>query len=264
MEIQNKRNTEPFSDADKLEMCRRGERFLERVYVPPKVTSETKCPLCGDYGYRFFWYDGCEYAEECECAGVKKGLQSMHKAGVRRDMTFDNFYTDKPYQQAIKDKAEQYVRDGYRAGMWFYIGGQSGCGKTHICTGILHDLINQGVSCRYMAWRDEAVALKSIVNKHEEYHAKIMELCNVPVLYIDDFWKVQNGATPTQADVNLGFQILNYRYNAGKVTILSSEFMTGQLLEIDEATGGRIMEKSRPYQLNVKKDRDKNYRLNAE
>jgi hypothetical protein len=37
--------------------------------------------------------------------------------------------------------------------------------------------------------------------------------------------------------------------------------MTGQLLDIDEATAGRIIEKSKPYQLNVKKDIDKNYRL---
>jgi DNA replication protein DnaC len=257
-DLLNNEFTGTFSENDKLEMCRRGVRFKERVYVP---APKGNCPKCGDVGFVIFWYDGYEYAERCDCSIARLGRASIRKAGIRNDVTFDNFYTDKDFQKSMKAKAQQFVKDGYLAGQWFFIGGQSGCGKTHICTAILHDLINQGASCRYMAWRDEAVHLKSIVNQHEEYHSKIMELCNVPVLYIDDFWKVQNGTSPTQADVNLGFQILNFRYNSGKVTVISSEYMTGQLLDIDEATAGRIIEKSKPYQLNVKKDIDKNYRL---
>lgn len=253
---------ESLSDKDKLEMCQRGERFKERVYIPPKVNADTKCPLCGDYGYRFYFYDGYEYAEECECFGKVKSEQSVKRAGVKREMTFDNFYVDKPFQKSIKEKAIQFTEDGYLAGQWFFVGGQVGCGKTHICTAIINRLASGGVNCKYMAWREEAVQLKAIVNEHEEYHFKLMELCNIPVLYIDDLWKTQGGFAPTQADVNLAFQIINHRYlDNTKVTIISCEYDSKQLLDIDEATASRIIEKSKTYMLDVSKSRDKNYRL---
>lgn len=248
-----------------MEQAQNTEPLSKKEYVKPQLKDDCKCVLCGDYGYRFYWENGYEYAEECECHKKAESLKSIKKAGIEHNMRFDNFFTDKDFQKVIKTKAEHYAKDGYLAGQWFYIGGQTGCGKTHICSAILHELINKGVVCKYMGWRDDAVHIKSIVNNHTEYHEKIMELCKVPVLYIDDFWKVQKGTNPTQADVNLAFQILNYRYNnPSKVTILSSEYLTSQLLEIDEATGGRIIEKSRTYQLNVQKDREKNYRLQGE
>ena len=252
---------ESLCEHDKLEMCRSGQRFKERVYVPPKQ-KDGQCPLCGGVGYRLFWYDGYEYAEPCVCFAKIKSEQSVKEAGIKRDMTFENYYTDKEFQKHIKEKAMQYVQGGYLAGQWFFIGGQVGCGKTHICTAIVRELANKGMQCRYMTWRDESVQLKSIVNEHEEYHFKLMELCNIPVLYIDDLFKVQAGQMPTQADVNLAFQIINHRYlDLKKVTIISCEYESNQLLDIDEATGSRIIEKCKAFLVNVTRNRDKNYRL---
>lgn len=253
---------ESLSNEDRLDMCKRGARFKERVYEPTELPENCKCKLCGDLGYRFYWYDGYQYAEECECSGSRKSEESIRKAGIKRDMTFDNFYTDKEFQKYIKEKALQYSKDGYLAGQWFYIGGQAGCGKTHICTAIINRLASNGVNCKYMAWREEAVQLKAIVNEHEEYHFKLMELCNIPVLYIDDLWKTQDGFAPTQADVNLAFQIINHRYlDNTKVTIISCEYDSKQLLDIDEATASRIIEKSKTHKVEVQKSRNKNYRL---
>ena len=250
------------SEPDKLEMCKRGARFKERIYEPP--TKNGDCPLCGGEGFRFFWYDGYQYAEECVCYGAIKSEQSVKAAGIKRDMTFESFFTDKPFQAHIKEKAEQYSTDGYLAGQWFYIGGQVGCGKTHICTAIVNELARKGKHCKYMTWRDEAVRLKSIVNEHEEYHYQLMELCNVPVLYIDDLFKTQGGMMPTKADVNLAFAIINHRYlDNTKVTIVSCEYDSSRLLDIDEATASRIIEKSKTYLVDVTQDRSKNYRLKA-
>lgn len=253
---------ESLSEPDKLEMCKRGARFKERIYEPP--TKNGDCPLCGGEGFRFFWYDGYQYAEECVCYGAIKSEQSVKAAGIKRDMTFESFFTDKPFQAHIKEKAEQYSTDGYLAGQWFYIGGQVGCGKTHICTAIVNELARKGKHCKYMTWRDEAVRLKSIVNEHEEYHYQLMELCNVPVLYIDDLFKTQGGMMPTKADVNLAFAIINHRYlDNTKVTIVSCEYDSSRLLDIDEATASRIIEKSKTYLVDVTQDRSKNYRLKA-
>ena len=84
------------------------------------------------------------------------------------------------------------------------------------------------------------------MNDAAAYEAAFRELAEVPVLYIDDFFK-QRGE-PSAGDVNLAFALLNSRYNAkGKRTILSSELPLKQIRSIDEATGSRIWQKARGY-----------------
>ena len=139
-----------------------------------------------------------------------------------------------------------YADSGYLTGQWLFVGGQVGCGKTHICTAAVNKLLEKNIGCRYMAWRDESVQLKAIVNEQQEYHERLMELCKAPILYIDDFFKTQKGQRPTQADVNLAFQIINYRYqDRTKATIISSELSTMEIMSIDEAVGSRIHERSK-------------------
>ena len=67
-------------------------------------------------------------------------------------------------------------------------------------------------------------------------------------------------ARPTPADVNYAFEILNYRYNCPElITILSSELTEDELLDVDEAVGGRIYERARAF--TIGRSREKNYRL---
>lgn len=259
----NRQNgTGTLSDADKLELCYRGVKFKERVYLPPEKKHGCKCDLCGDKGWRFYWYDGFQFAEECTCHYAVTLEENMKKTGAKLDMTFENFHTDHDYQIVMAEKAKQFVKDGWRMGQWFFIGGQVGCGKTHICTAILNELVKTLPRCRYMMWRDESTHLKAIINQQAEYHEKITELKDAAVLYIDDFWKTQQGARPTQADVNLAFQIINARYqNPNKVTIISCELSREELVSIDEAVGSRIHEKSRTYNLFISRDKNRNYRM---
>ena len=177
-------------------------------------------------------------------------------------MTFDNFCMDFDWQTKMSMKATEFALGGYLSGQWYFAGGQVGCGKTHICTAILHELIKVNLGCKYMAWKNESVELKALVNQHQEYHEKLMEICNANVLYIDDFWKTQQGEKPTKADVNLAFQIINHRYQNKKyVTIISCEYTVKELMNIDEAVGSRIFERSKGYRIEIEKDDDKNYRL---
>lgn len=255
-------NSSTLSDSDKMEMCQRGAKFQERVYVPPEIRPGMKCQLCGGYGWREFWYDGYQFTEECECHKAAMSEAAFKKAGVREDQTFDNFFTYHPFQQEMMNKAREYAKGGYLSGQWFYIGGQVGCGKTHICTAISHEMIKAHVGCRYMMWKDEATKLKAIINDHAEYGKRIEELTKAPVLYIDDLFKTQSGVKPTPADVSLAFQIINARYQDKKfVTIFSCELPIRSLIEIDEAVGSRIAERSKAYYLYIAKDIEKNWRL---
>lgn len=46
----------------------------------------------------------------------------------------------------------------------------------------------------------------------------------------------------TEADINIMFEIINYRYLNGKPIIISSELFQEDLLKFDEAIGSRIIE----------------------
>lgn len=52
---------------------------------------------------------------------------------------------------------------------------------------------------------------------------------------------LQNGKT-TESDINIMFEIINYRYLKNKPIIISSELIQSKLLDFDEAVGSRIIE----------------------
>lgn len=110
--------------------------------------------------------------------------------------------------------------------------------------------MNAGINTRYMLWRDVAVQAKANVNDDEVYADIVGPLKRVKCLYIDDLFKVGKGKPPTDGDVNLAFEILNSRYNdSSKLTIISTERTMEELLDIDEAVGSRIYERSAGYRL---------------
>ena len=84
-------------------------------------------------------------------------------------------------------------------------------------------------------------------------------------MYIDDLFKTGKAddntvQKPTGADINAAFEIINYRYNnPSLLTIISSELSQDELIDIDEAIGGRIYEKSTAF--SIGKNRDRNYRI---
>ncbi len=157
--------------------------------------------------------------------------------------SFDTYEVNGDQQRVIKAKARVFVDSDAEC---FFISGRPGSGKTHICTAICSELIEKDWEVRYMLWRSEAAELKAMINEREEYKQAIRTLRNVPALYIDDFWK----GTISEADINLAFTILNDRYNSrGKKTIISSERSLEEILQIDDAVGGRIAERARGFRI---------------
>lgn len=203
----------------------------------------------------------------CRCMKKRNSVRRLKSSGLEgtiKAYTFDTFVTDTTWRQALKQAAIAFAKAPQG---WFFAGGQSGCGKTHICTAICREFILEGREVLYMLWRDEAVKLKSCVNDSEAYNREINKLKNIEVLYIDDLFKTgkdQNGTAqkPTAADINLAFEIINYRYvNPKFITIISSECGIGQLIDIDEAVGGRIAERAGANCFSIAPDKSKNYRL---
>lgn len=144
-----------------------------------------------------------------------------------------------------------------------FITGNSG--KTHLCTAICREFLLNCKAVKYMLWRDDVVALKGLVNDTDAYKELIDTYKQCEVLYVDDLFKTGKSndglkQRPTAADVNIAFEILNYRYNnPNLLTIISSECTVNDIIDIDEATGGRIFERATAFSL--KPDVSKNYRL---
>ena len=220
------------------------------------------CDICKNRGYiARIDEKGYEVYRECKCQNVRATLRRALRSGlgnILSECTFEKFNDTEDWQKELKNKAKAFCVD--EDAKWFYIGGQVGSGKSHICTAICGHYIKAGNEVKYMIWAEEAKKLKSLVND-EKYQDLIEQYKNVDVLYIDDFLKVKNGETPTAADINLAFEILNHRMIENSTTIISSEKMLDDVMEYDEATMSRIYQKAGKYKINIAEDRSKNYRL---
>lgn len=234
------------------------------------------CPICKNKGHvacigekDAFGYP-TEYFKPCKCCKVRNAIRRLNRSGLKnavKELTFDKYQAKNPWQQAIKETAQRFCAEGGEN--WFFIGGQSGAGKTHICTAIAVNHIRQGKEVRYMVWREEAPRIKALVNDAEAYAELMKTLKTADVLYIDDLFKDSRDDTgqyrpPTSADIRLAFEIINYRYlDPVLITIVSSEMTLTELDEIDEGVAGRIAVKSKPggYCINLKPDKEKNWRM---
>lgn len=222
------------------------------------------CPKCKNKGQIAFLDEQGQFRITlCDCGNIRKSIKRAEKSGLKKLLdikTLNNYIVTEKWQENMKNKAIDYIQ--HHNGSWFYIGGQKGAGKSHVCTAMVGEFIKQGKDALYMLWRDKAVELKANVNNFEVYDRLMQELKNIEVLYIDDFYKTDSENKPTQADKNLAFELLNYRYNnPDTITIISTELLIDNLLAIDEATGSRIYEKSKDFQINIAPDIRKNYRL---
>ena len=222
------------------------------------------CEKCKNKGFVGYLDENGKFAAKiCECDKVRNSLTKIRKSGLEellKEYTFDKYDATENWQKEIKKRALAFIEDNYKK--WFYIGGQVGSGKTFICTAIADEFLKRNKQVVYMKWKEEIVPLKANKTNYDEYGKRMDELSNAEVLYIDDLFKTEKGKQPSPADVDVAFELLNYRYNKPDlITIISSEIMIKDLLSIDEAVGSRIYQRAKEYQVNIAPDIKKNLRL---
>ena len=250
------------------------EKFKAEDYnkKPGKLHEQDgyDCPVCLNKGdiwvavqNHLGWWE--QRSRECKCMEVRRNISRMKQSGLKdiiKDYTFAKYEVTDDWQRIIKDAAIEYAKNP--AG-WFSVGGQSGCGKTHICTAICREFLLAGKGVAYMMWADDSSRLKNWDMEWEEREALLRRFKKTEVLYIDDLFKParDNGVKqrPTGADIKLAFEIINFRYNDPKLkTIVSSEWNQDELLSIDQAVGGRIFERAGRYGLSISENADRNWR----
>ena len=135
--------------------------------------------------------------------------------------------------------------------------GQVGCGKTHLALASANALLDyQKIRVVYMPYREMITRLKQNITDEDSYTRTIDTFKTAPMLVIDDLLK---GKT-TESDINILFEIVNYRYVCNLPVIVTSEKTTGELLDFDSAIGSRLVEMAEGRIIEFKGN-ELNYRL---
>lgn len=221
------------------------------------------CPICKNKGEIMVVRDGVKYYGDCSCMQIRRCIENMQRSGLGELLNqkkFSNYKVTEEWQADVVNTAKRFIDSDANG---FIFCGQSGIGKTHICTAISRALLNKGIPLKYMLWVDESKKIKQAIKDESRYAELLDEIKNSPALYIDDFFKNK----PSDADKSLAIEIFNYRYNLSQtskqryITLLSTELSVAQINEIDSALCGRLCEMAgKDYILSVYGE-EKNYRL---
>lgn len=245
------------------------QKQCDILNATPGVLPAYDCKICKNKGVIYFVGPDDEIlTKPCSCMGIRNSIMRINNSGLKSLLdicTFESFKTETPLQEKIKNTAWQFVKNN--TDNWFFIGGQSGVGKTHICTAICGELLKHEEAVRYMLWNDESAKIKAAVNDEDEYAKLLNPLKSVQVLYIDDLFKPiidDRGMRkqPNPGDIRLAFELINSRYiSPSLITIISSEWTLSELQRIDPAIGGRVYQRAKDFCLSISRGEEKNYRL---
>ncbi|MBQ8993082.1 MAG: ATP-binding protein [Turicibacter sp.] len=229
------------------------------------------CKLCLNKGWIAVVQKESKYITQatklCECLEVRKMIHNAKASGMGDllDHKLKNFTTNEEWQKQVLNLANHYLSSDLSC--WFAVLGQSGAGKTMICSAVANQLLKKYKKVKFVTWTEFTEKLKRMRfdAERDDYFEGFSQ---VEVLYIDDFLKGsithdENGRLKANAtDVKYAFQLINERYNKRLTTIISSEYLIDDIREyVDEAIAGRINERCKEFCLQIRKDKSKNYRF---
>ena len=228
--------------------------------------SGIDCALCRNKGsVAVLEEDGPRMCvRPCACRGRRATALRLKRCGMlerARLCTFGGFRTDTALQARMKELALAWLEDG--SGRWLAFCGQSGAGKTHLCTAaFVQAVARRGLAGEYMLW---GPALREIKGDPAVGGAALLaRYKDAPLLYVDDLFKGRADLPVSDWDLRLAFELLDYRYANCLPTILSTERSFPQLAALDEAIAGRLRERCGPYLINIAPGPEKNYRFRGE
>lgn len=223
------------------------------------------CKKCKDSGFVLVMKNGYEVAMRCDCYEKSMSLLQLKNSGISEEFQKKGFKEFNCKESAslrdAKEIAIKYYQDFLenetsRQNSIIFCG-QPGSGKTHLGMAICNNLLNVcHVGVTYMAYRNAITRIKQAVRDKENYYTELNPYCNARLLYIDDLFK----GKPTEADLNIIYELVNFRYMNNKPMIISTEKLQGELVDIDEAIGSRILEMCRGNIVKLQ-GKELNYRL---
>lgn len=227
--------------------------------------SSYKCDKCNDLGWIIVPQDKIQpIFIKCECLKVTKVKGEWNESGIKIDMckyTFKSYNVWNESSKKAKDMATTYYMKfddiKYKRQNSIMFCGQVGSGKTHLAVALAINLLEEKAKVVYMPYRDTIINIKQNILDIEYYSKTIAKYKLCEVLLIDDLFK----GKINESDINIMFEILNYRYLNCLPVIISTEFTIKKLLDFDEAIGSRVYEMCKNFIIEFSYNINNNYRL---
>ncbi len=224
--------------------------------------EDCDCDICKNKGFVMKAY----YVEnmnnyytalyKCSCMKVREAKHLARVSGLNDllDNKIEKFDDGSQFRFSLKNKVLSYLESDMTK--WVVFLGQSGAGKTLCCSIIANAFLAKNIATFYIVWGIWIKELKrnQLDDDFDDFFTKYQ---NVPVLYIDDFLKGKF----TDTDLSYAFDLINTRYNRKLITIISSERLLDELIDIDEALAGRLKQMAGDYLIQIGKSPEKNYRF---
>ena len=202
-----------------------------------------ECEACNNRGMVAFLNDEGVFAvRPCKCSGTRLTARRLQKQGlyeISKKKTLDAFEEKTETQKKLKSLVQKYIAE--QVPRWLLLCGQSGAGKTHLCTAAFVKIsFVRGVDGRYLLWNSDGRRIKAAAKEGDD--RLLRDFKKTKLLYIDDLFKCKKDVEPSDADVRLAFELLDYRYSHKLMTIISTEMQLEDLRSLDEAIYRRIRE----------------------
>lgn len=238
------------------------EMSIQAGNEQPGTLDGYDCPECRNKGYILYAEGGERRTRECACMAKRRSLRYIAESGLSEVLercTFDR-YVVRPgcvYQEGMKKTALDYLARGRR--YWLALMGQTGTGKTHLCTAVCKALLDKGFQVRYITWVDFIKTMERLRFKQEQHDGYYGPIKDAEVLYIDDFLKRERG----EAAMSIAFDLIDHREKAKRPTILSGEPLIEEIAGLDAALAGRIRQmcKLGEFYFEAGRDETRNWRL---
>ena len=183
-------------------------------------------------------------AREMKHNRAMKRIEDSGLAPVLERYTFEKYEIKEPWQRGAFEIARGYAADPKG---WLLLAGQSGAGKTHLCTAVAGFFLKAGHDVYYLLWRQSYTTISGFDARAEKERDRIR---SAEILYIDDFLKEE----PITQELKIAFDLIDARYRTQKLTIISTERLPGDLKKIDGAMWGRIKEMSAEHSIIISRN----------
>lgn len=220
------------------------------------------CSKCNDTGWLLDVINNT--AQVCDCVNKDISIVQFKKAGINisdKDTSFSNFKTWNETSKSLKNTGIAYysnydkIKNTRQNSV--LLCGNPGSGKTHILLALSNNFIaNRSIKVIYMNYREAITSIKQNMLDKEIYYREIKKYQEAEILFIDDLFK----GKITEADINIMFEIINYRYINRLPLMISTEHKIENLLALDEGTCSRIYEMSKDFIVEII-GTENNYRL---
>lgn len=225
-------------------------------------TDGVDCPKCLNRGaFARIGDDGYVRIVECDCKKKRSQARLSRLTdipeAVSKKMTFETFDIKEEWQSKMFERAENFLMSDATI---LFLGGQTGCGKTHLGVAASNTAVRVGIQTLMISWPAASKSLKSKANS-PGYFEEIAVYKNAGLLFIDDF--LSAGGAPSSADLSIAAEIVLERLALCRRMIICSPYTLRELYHLNPKISGEIYEYAKGFYFNVVHDTSKDFRLKS-